>query len=41
MKVRIYQINKEIDTKNALFIGLDYAENHGGVYPSTYRCVFD
>ena len=41
MKVRIYQINKELDTKNALFIGLDYSENHGGVDLLTYSCVFD
>lgn len=41
MKVRIYQINKELDTKNALFMGFDYAENHGGVDPLTYSCVFD
>ena len=41
MKVRIYQINKELDTENALFMGFDFAENHGGVDPSTYSCVFD
>ena len=41
MKVRIYQINKELDTENALFTGFDYAEKHGGVDSSTYRCVFD
>ena len=41
MKVRIYQINKELDTENALFMGFDFAEKHGGVDPSTYRCVFD
>ena len=41
MKVRIYQINKELDTENALFMGFDFAEKHGGGDPSTYRCVFD
>ena len=41
MKVRIYQINKELDTENALFMGFDFAENHGGVDPSVYKCVFD
>ena len=41
MKVRIYQINKELDIENALFMGFDFAEKHGGVDPSTYRCVFD
>ena len=41
MKVRIYQINKELDTENALFMGFDFAEKHGGVDSSTYRCVFD
>ena len=41
MKVRIYQINKALDTENALFMGIDFAEKHGGVDPSTYRCVFD
>ena len=41
MKVRIYQINKELDTQNALFMGFDFAEKHGGVDSSTYRCVFD
>ena len=41
MKVRIYQINKVLDSENALFMDFDYAENHGGVAPSTYRCVFD
>ena len=41
MKVRIYQINKEHDTENALFMGFDFAEKHGGVDPSTYMCVFD
>ena len=41
MKVRIYQINKKLDTENALFMGFDYAEKHGGVAPSTYMCVFD
>ena len=41
MKVRIYQINKKLDTGNALFMGFDFAEKHGGVDSSTYRCVFD
>ena len=41
MKVRIYQINKELDTESALFMGFDFAEKHGGVAPSTYMCVFD
>ena len=41
MKVRIYQINKELNTKNALFMGFDFAEKHGGIDSSTYRCVFD
>lgn len=41
MKVRIYQINKELDTENTLFMGFDFAEKHGGVDPSTYSCVFD
>lgn len=41
MKVRIYQINKVLDSENALFMGFDYAEKHGGVDPSTYMCVFD
>ena len=41
MKIRIFQINKEPDTKNALFMGFDFAEKHGGVDSSTYRCVFD
>ena len=41
MKVRIYQINEELDAENALFMGFDFAEKHGGVDSSTYRCVFD
>ena len=41
MKVRIYQINKEHDTENALFMGFDFAEKHGGVDSSVYKCVFD
>ena len=41
MKVRIYQINKELDAQNALFMGFDFAEKHGGVDPLTYSCVFD
>lgn len=41
MKVRIYQINKKLDTENALFMGFDFAEKHGGVDPLTYSCVFD
>lgn len=41
MKVRIYQINKELDTENTLFMGFDFAEKHGGVDPSVYKCVFD
>ena len=41
MKVRIYQINKELDTENALFMGFDFAEKHGGVDSSVYKCVFD
>lgn len=41
MKVRIYQINKELDTESTLFMGFDFAEKHGGVDPSTYMCVFD
>lgn len=41
MKVRIYQMNKELDTENALFMGFDFAEKHGGVDPLTYSCVFD
>ena len=41
MKVRIYQINKEHDTENALFMGFDFAEKHGGVDPAVYKCVFD
>ncbi len=34
-------MNKELDTENALFMGFDFAEKHGGVDPSTYMCVFD
>ena len=34
-------MNKELDTENALFIGFDFAEKHGGVDPLTYSCVFD
>ena len=34
-------MNKELDTENALFMGFDFAEKHGGVDSSTYRCVFD
>ena len=30
MNVRIYQINEELDAENALFMGYDFAENHGG-----------
>lgn len=41
MKVRIYQINEELDAENTLFMGFDFAEKHGGVDSSTYRCVFD
>ena len=41
MKVRIYQINDELDAENALFMGFDFAEKHSGVDPSTYMCVFD
>ena len=34
-------MNKELDTENALFMGFDFAEKHGGVDPLTYSCVFD
>ena len=40
MRVKIYQINPDKDKNNVKFMSHGYAESHGGVDPSAYKCVF-
>ena len=40
MRVKIYQINPDKDPNNVKFMSLGYAESHGGIDPSAYKCVF-
>lgn len=41
MKVKIYQIAPERDSRRLLFMNHDYAVDHGDVKPEEYKCVFD
>lgn len=41
MKIKVYQIAREKDTRNLMFCRYDFAEKRGGVNPSEYALVFD
>ena len=41
MKIKVYQIDREHDDKNVMFMGYDFTMSHGGIDPSDYKCVFD
>ena len=41
MKIKVYQIDRDHDDKNVMFMGYDFTMSHGGVDPSDYKCVFD
>ena len=41
MKIKVYQIDRDHDDKNLMFMGYDFTMSHGGIDPSDYKCVFD
>ncbi len=41
MKVKVYQIADETDSRDLKFMNHEFTEKHGGVIPSDYKCVFD
>lgn len=41
MNVKVYQISHERDKNNLMFMGYDFAQKHGGIDASAYKCVFD
>ncbi len=40
MKVKVYQINPERDINRLKFMNYVFTQNHGGIDPQSYRCVF-
>ena len=40
MRIKIYQIDHDKDTKAAKFMPLEYTAEHGGINPSAYNTVF-
>lgn len=40
MKVKVYQIDSERDQQQVKFMGYDLTQKHGGVDPTSYRCVY-
>ena len=40
MKVKVYQIDSERDQNRVKFMGYDLTQKHGGVNPTSYRCVY-
>ena len=41
MKIKVYQIDHEKDSKNVMFMDYAFTEKHGGVNPAVYKTVFD
>lgn len=41
MKIKVYQIDSEKDNRRLAFMDSEFAEKHGGIRPSDYKCVFD
>ena len=41
MKIKVYQIDHEKDSRNVMFMDYAFTEKHGGVNPAVYKCVFD
>ena len=41
MKIKVYQIDRDHDDNNLMFMGYDFTMSHGGIDPSDYKCVFD
>ncbi len=41
MKIKVYQIDPDRDRKNLLFMHYTFTQQHGGVDPGVYKCVFD
>ena len=40
MRVKVYQIDSERDQQQVKFMGYDLTQKHGGVDPTSYRCVY-
>ena len=41
MKIKVYQVDHEKDSRNVMFMNYAFTEKHGGVDPAVYKCVFD
>lgn len=39
MRIRIYQLNSDKDTRRVKFENYEQTERHGGVRDSEYKCV--
>ena len=40
MRIRIYQLDSDKDTRRVKFENYEQTERHGGVRASEYKCVF-
>lgn len=40
MRVKVYQIDPESDVNQVKFMNYVYTQNHGGIDPQSYQCVF-
>lgn len=40
MRIRIYQLDSDKDTRRVKFENYEQTERHGGVHASEYKCVF-
>lgn len=41
MKIKVYQIDHEKDSRNVMFMNYAFTEKHGGIDPAVYKTVFD
>ena len=40
MRINIYQVDSDKDENRVRFCNYDYTQQHGGVLPQNYKCVF-
>ena len=40
MRINIYQLDSEKDENRVKFCNYDFTQQHGGVLPQSYKCVF-
>ena len=40
MRINIYQLDSDKDENRVKFCNYDFTQQHGGVLPQSYKCVF-